>query len=165
MSMTFSRQHKKLFKLEYIIFLIFLRFCMFLPIRKLFCLMVNHGAGDIRVWPFLDNIKMLSKLEYIIFLIFLRFCMFYPSGNFFVLWISISIYTLSFTSFTLFQSWHIHTFGQGTFVHPLEQVHTSWITSCLYPLVYNVFVPLRLWIVRTFSLTTQPSNVNYTFFI
>ena len=50
-------------------------------------LKANHGAGDIRVWHFLDNIKIPSKLEYIIFLIFLRFCLFfYPSRNFFVLW-------------------------------------------------------------------------------
>ena len=30
-------------------------------------LKVNHGDGDIRVWPFLENIKSLSRLEYIIF--------------------------------------------------------------------------------------------------
>ena len=126
MSMTFSRQHKKLFKLDYIIFLIFLRFCMFLPIRKLFCLMVNHDAGDIRVWPFLDNIKMLSKLEYIIFLIFLRFCMFYPSGNF-----------LSYESqfqFTPFRSRHLLFFSHDTFIPSVkEHSSTPW----------NKFIPLE----------------------
>ena len=105
-------------------------------------LKVNHGAGDIRVWHFLDNIKSLSKLEYTIFLIFLRFFLFLlirklfclVDPNFKLHHFVHAIYTFSAMTHSYLRSRHIRpTLGTSSYLLnsimfvslSLRRVHTS----------------------------------------